>query len=501
MLSKFSKLATYRGIVPVWTKYNFSEAAPPLNDGEEPRFLEMLHQFFDEAGELANIPKDKLELYKQCDMVLKVRLPLIRDNGKIEFIPAYRAQHKRHRLPTKGGIRFNESINLQEMEGLAALNTIKCAVCDLPFGGSKGGIAINPRKYSPREIEDLTRRYTLELAKKNFIGAAIDVPGPDFGTSAREMAWMKDTYMAIQGHTDINALACVTGKPISQGGIHGRSEATSLGVFYAAREFIEDKEFMDKLGLTTGYKGKTFILQGFGKVGYAIAKKMVSAGAKLIGVVEADGSLYNEHGIDPDKLYRYRTLKQTIASYPIGDAFSDDRVMYMKCDILIPAALEKAIHKDNADKIQCKLLIEASYGPTTYLAEQILLKKGIAILPDVLVAGGGLVVSYFEWLKNIDHRRPGRLGKRWEEKAKLNLIKLIESKVGIKFDLQGKHAELLKGPEEIDIVESALEDVMANAVKTVRKTAAENNTSLRLGAYIDAIRKIHRCYEDAGLTI
>jgi glutamate dehydrogenase (NAD(P)+) len=501
MLSKFTKLANLKGMSPLWSKYCFSEAKPRVLDDEEPRFLEMLHNYFDAAGELTKINKDKLELYKQCDIVIKLRVPIIRDNGKIEFIPCYRAQHKRHRLPTKGGTRFSDKVNLQEVEGLAALNTIKCAILELPFGGAKGGIAIDPKKYSAKEIEDVTRRYTLELAKKNFIGAAVDVPGPDFGSSAREMAWMKDTYMNFQGHHDINALACVTGKPLSQGGIAGRSDATSLGVYYATKEFLENPIFCETYKINPGYKGKKLIVQGFGKVGYGIAKNMVKGGAKLVGVVEAEGSIYNPNGIDPDKLYRYRTLKQSVVTYPIAELYKDDSVFYKECDILVPAALEGAIHKGNAHKINCKILVEASNGPTTFLAEEILTKRGIAVLPDILVSGGGLVVSYFEWLKNLDHMRPGRMSKRWEERSKTNLLKLIESKSNIKFDLEGKHAELLRGPNESDIVETALEDAVGSAVKTITKKAKDRGISLRMAGYVDAIEKLHQAYEEAGITL
>ena len=234
--------------------------APKIED--EPRFLEMVHQYFDIAGSFTTVPKDKLEIYKQCNAVLKVRLPLIRDSGKMEFIPAYRAQHKHHRVPVKGGTRYSEHIDLQEVEALSCLMTLKCAVVELPYGGGKGGIKIDPTKYSPRELEDLTRRYTLELARKNFIGAAIDVPGPDMGTGAREMSWMKDTYSVFYGHNDINATACVTGKPLSQGGIKGRVESTGLGVYFAIREFLKNEDLLKKYGIKgNGFEGKTFIVQ------------------------------------------------------------------------------------------------------------------------------------------------------------------------------------------------------------------------------------------------
>lgn len=462
----------------------------------------MVQQYFDLAGSYTNIPQDKLELYKQCDVVIKMRLPLIRDDGTIEFIPAYRAQHKHHRLPVKGGTRYSDHIDLQEVEALSSLMTLKCAVVELPYGGAKGGIKINPRNYSAREIEDLTRRYTLELAKKGFIGAAIDVPGPDMGTGTREMAWMKDTYMVFYGHNDINAVACCTGKPLSQGGIAGRTESTGLGVYYALREFLKDKELLNAHGVKeTGYKGKSIIIQGFGNVGYYAANYMTADGAKITGVVEYDGSIFKPDGIDPDALLKYRQEKGTIVGFPGAESFKDDTAFYKECDILIPAAVEKSVNKFNADKFKCKIMAEAANGPTTLAGEEILQSKGVLILPDILLNAGGVTVSYFEWLKNLDHMRPGRMIKKWEEKSKLNLLQVIKEQTKLAINIEERHKDLLRGPGEVDIVYSGLEEVMCSAVEETKDTSKNLGVSLRIAAYVNAINKVHLTFEESGFGL
>jgi glutamate dehydrogenase (NAD(P)+) len=487
------------------SKYNFVsiKGRPVDPEQTEPRFLEMVKNYFDEAGKYTNIPPDMLELYKNCNTVLKVQFPLVRDNGKIEFIAAYRAQHKHHKLPTKGGTRYAPTVDIQEVEALACLMTLKCAVVELPYGGAKGGIRIDPRHYSARELESITRRYTLELAKKGFIGAGIDVPGPDLGTGTREMSWMKDTYKTFFGQSDINCEACCTGKAISQGGIKGRTESTGLGVYYAIRELINDPAIAAKAGVTTGVAGKSFIIQGFGNVGYYASKYLTENGAKLIGVVEWDGSIYNKDGISADELEEYRKKHRSIMGYPgASEQWKHDGAMYQECDILIPAAIEKSVNKFNAERINCKILAEAANGPTTMAGEQILNRKGVVILPDILLNAGGVTCSYFEWLKNLEHVRPGRLVRRWEEKTKRNLIKVISQKTNTpETALTDEQANLLRGPGEIDIVYSGLEEVMCQAVEETKQTSARLNCSLRTAAYVNAIEKIHKCYADAGITL
>ncbi|KAL4427365.1 hypothetical protein ABPG74_002336 [Tetrahymena malaccensis] len=469
----------------------------------EPKFLEMVHQYFDAAASYTRISPDKLNYYKKADCVVKFTIPLVRDDGTIESIEAYRAQHKLHRLPTKGGTRYAKDINIQEVEALSCLMTLKCAVVNLPYGGAKGGIGFNPKQYSAREIESLTRRYTLELAKKGFIGAAIDVPGPDLGTGEREMSWMKDTYQTFFGHKDINAHGCVTGKALNQGGIRGRTESTGLGVFYCTRDLLNDKPLMEKFGVEPGMKGKRFIIQGFGNVGYWAAKFITEYGGIVTGIAEWDGSIYNSKGIDIEDLYQYKLNKKGIKGYPRAEeAFDNEDAIYKECDVFIPAAFEQTVNKNNANKFNCKVISEAANGPTTMAAEEILTKKGVVFFPDILVNAGGVTVSYFEWLKNLDHMRPGRLTRKWEEKSKLNLLHVISDITGLKLhQLEEKHKNLLRGATDKDIVYSGLEEVMSVAVKETKETCLELHCSMRIAVYVNAIRKVHQHFEVAGMPL
>lgn len=305
---------------------------------------------------------------------------------------------------------------MQETEALSALMTLKLSVHNIPYGGAKGGVRIDPRKYSERELLRATRRYTLELAKKNFIGAGIDVPGPDLGTNEQIMNCMKDTYTTLYGEKDVNSVGCVTGKSVSQGGIEGRTESTGLGVFYGVREVCNNEHLAQKFGFELGLKDKTFIVQGFGNVGFYASKFLTQAGAKLVGVVEWNSSVYDPEGIDPEELIAYKNKSKTLAGYPKGVTFDEKEnfieAMYNKCDILIPAAVERSIHMGNADKLQCRILCEAANGPTTVGANEILEKRNILILPDLVLNAGGVTVSYFEWLKNLEHKQLGLLIRR-----------------------------------------------------------------------------------------
>ena len=286
---------------------------------------------------------------------------------------------------------------MQETEALSALMTLKLSVHNIPYGGAKGGVKIDPRKYSERELLRATRRYTLELAKKNFIGAGIDVPGPDLGTNEQIMNCMKDTYTTLYGEKDVNSVGCVTGKSVSQGGIEGRTESTGLGVFYGIREVCNNEALAEKHNFELGVKDKTFIVQGLGNVGFYASKFLIQSGAKLIGVVEWNSAVYNEDGIDPEDLIAYKNKNKTIAGYTRAVSYGANEnfmeVMNNKCDILIPAAVERSIHLGNADKLQCKILGEAANGPTTVGANEILEQRNILVIPDLVLNAGGVTVS------------------------------------------------------------------------------------------------------------
>lgn len=385
----------------------------------------MVKLHFENAARHSKVDRSMLDVIRECNAVVRFNVPLRRDNGDLEVVTCYRAQHSHHRLPVKGGTRYALNMNLQECEALAALMTFKLSVHDIPFGGAKGGIRIDPKKYSERELEQVTRRYTLELAKKGFIGPGVDVPGPDMGTNQQTMTWMKDTYSTVYGEKEINADAVTTGKYLNQGGIDGRVESTGLGVYYGLRTLLDDPSFVKQVDMTTGIEGKTFGIQGFGNVGYWAAKFFHQDGGIITTVVEHDCALHKPDGFDPDELENYKIQNGTLKNFPTATEYDESNpqaFMEKKMDVLIPAAVEKSLHRDNAANIQAKIIGEAANGPTTVLAEEILMNKGAIIVPDLILNGGGVTVSYFEWLKNLSHVAPGRLSKRWEEQSKRSLF-------------------------------------------------------------------------------
>jgi glutamate dehydrogenase (NAD(P)+) len=424
----------------------------------------------------------------------------VKYGNQVKVIEAYRVQHSHHRLPTKGGIRYSLHVDQDEVMALAALMTYKCALVDVPFGGAKGGIKISPRNTSPEILENITRRYTSELVKKNFIGPGIDVPAPDYGTGEREMAWIVDTYMTLRPG-EIDGYACVTGKPVSQNGIKGRTEATGRGVVYSLNEVCSYKDDMQQLGLEVGLDGKRVIIQGLGNVGYHTGRIIQEYGAVVIAVAESDGAIYNEKGIDVEALHKYRIEKKSVKGFPGGKYIADSiSALELECDILIPAALERQITEVNAPRIKAKIIAEAANGPITPGAEKILLKKGTMIIPDIYINAGGVTVSYFEWLKNLSHVRFGRMQKRYEEKHQSNFIKLVEDLTG-KSVPKSRIDSLIHGADEIDLVNSGLEDTMINAYRDIRefKKRKRNVTDLRTAAFAVSINKIRDSYYTMGI--
>ena len=466
----------------------------------ESSFFDSVNKSFDKAAAHTNIPKGLLAQIKVCNSVYQMAFP-VKIGNQFKVIEAFRVQHSHHRLPTKGGIRFSNMVNQDEVMALAALMSYKCALVDVPFGGAKGGVKINPREFTPKQLEKITRRYTTELIRKNFIGPGLDVPAPDYGTGAREMAWILDTYLTFN-HGEIDGPACVTGKPINQNGIRGRTEATGRGVFYGIREFLDNAEDAKKIGLTKGIEGKTMVIQGLGNVGsYTGLISQEEGGAIVVGVSEYEGTIYSKDGIDIRKLVRYRNDKGTILGFP-GTSTLDNRDDWMgiDCDILVPAALESQIRKDNCRKVKARLIAEAANGPITSEAEEILLKKGVVIIPDMYLNAGGVTVSYFEWLKNLSHMRFGRIDKRFDSRTYSNLVNLVERQTDKK--LSDKEKQLLtRGAEEVDLVRSGLEETMVTSYHQLREIWKRKRSiqDLRTAAFISALNKIANDYIRLGV--
>lgn len=463
-------------------------------------FFKNVENYFDNAAKHTNLPKGLLNQIKSCNAVYSMRFPVKMGTGDYEVIEAYRVQHSHHRLPTKGGIRYSDGVTQDEVMALAALMTYKCAIVDVPFGGAKGGVRIIPRNYTEEQLEKITRRYTTELMRKNFIGPGIDVPAPDYGTGSREMAWIADTYATFH-HGEIDASACVTGKPEKQNGIKGRTEATGRGVFYALREACNYEADMAKIGLTTGIEGKTMVVQGLGNVGYHAAKISVDEGGViLIGVAEYEGSIHKADGIDIDELMAFRKETGSIIGFPGSTALETrEAALELECDILVPAALENQITEKNAARIKAKIIGEAANGPVTYDADLILREKGVIVIPDMYINAGGVTVSYFEWLKNLSHMRFGRMEKRFNQTAYDTIGNVIENATGKR--VSERDRRLLRGAEEIDLVRSGLEETMVTAYQQIRDIWAENPAieDLRTAAFVNAIEKISSDYISLGI--
>ncbi|MCL6258354.1 Glu/Leu/Phe/Val dehydrogenase [Aquiflexum sp. TKW24L] len=455
--------------------------------------------FVDEAAKHMDIHPGLLEQIKECNSIYKFHFPIRNDDGTYETLTGFRIQHSHHKLPCKGGIRYSDHVDEEEVKGLAALMTYKCALVNVPFGGAKGGVSLDPKKYTANQLERITRRYTSELIKKKFIGPAIDVPAPDYGTGAREMAWIVDTYEAFNPEV-INAKGCVTGKPLSQHGIDGRTEATGQGVYFGIREAVGVAEDMAKLGLSTGLRGKTVIIQGLGNVGFYSAKYLSEAGAKVIAVAEWNGGIFDEKGINIESLKKYQTQTGGFKGYSSGVFVEKSKeLLTYACDILVPAALENQITKDNAAKIQAKIIGEAANGPVTQEAEKILLEKGIMIIPDMYLNAGGVTVSYFEWLKNLSRVSFGKLEKRYDQEKYRKLLGTIENATGEEFTDDEKEG-LIRGASERDLVLSGLEETMVNAYHAMNKVRQEKNIkSLRTAGFILALERISVSYMDLGI--
>ena len=462
-------------------------------------FFQSVEKSFDKAAEFTDWDPCILEQIKACNSVYQMRFP-VKIADKVEVIEAYRVQHSHHKTPCKGGIRFSLAVNQDEVMALAALMTYKCAIVNVPFGGAKGGIKIDPKKYSDYDLEKITRRYTAELIKKKFIGPGTDVPAPDYGTGAKEMAWILDTYVAMHPG-EIDAAGCVTGKPVSQGGVRGRTEATGLGVFFGLREVCNMPDVMKKVGLTTGVKDKRVCVQGLGNVGYHSALFFQQAGAKIVGLAEYEGAIWCNEGLDIDTVVAHRKSTGSIHNFPGATNFEKSSdALEMECDILIPAALENVINGENAGRVKAKIIGEAANGPLTPDADETLAQKGIVVVPDMYLNAGGVTVSYFEWLKNLSHVRYGRMEKRFTENMNHHILGQMEELTG-KTVSADEREFIMHGADEVDLVRSGLEETMIMATREIMDiwNANPNIPDMRTAAYVCAINKVATSYAELGI--
>ena len=462
-------------------------------------FLGSTNKLFDQALSYTDISPDLALRIRVSNSTYTINFGVkLRD--KIHTFTGWRSVHSEHFEPAKGGIRYDINASQEEVEALAALMTYKCAIIEVPYGGSKGALKINPKDWTKAEIEKITRRFAQELIKRDLIHPAQNVPAPDVGTSANEMAWIADEYRRIYP-TDINALACVTGKPTEKGGLVGRAEATGRGVQYIIREFFRHDDDYLKAGFRDGLKDKKVSIQGLGNVGYHAAKFLQQEDeCRIVCVMEYNGAILNPDGLDIEKIKQHYLEHGIFEGCPEGKFEPNtSELLCMECDILIPAAKENVIDEFNAKEIKAKLIVEAANGPITFEADEILNKRNVTIIPDIMANAGGVAVSYFEWIRNIRHIRFGRLEKRRNAFQFETLIAAIETMTGK--DMPEKFKEqFIEGANEIDLVRSGLDDMMREAYQKVRQSMIENKIpNLRTAAYKVALDRIAISYDTIGL--
>ena len=460
-------------------------------------FKDNVNLHVDKSAKLLNFSDDLLEHLKSTHSLIKVNVGVVLD-GKINNFTGWRAVHSEHILPTKGGLRYLETVDQDDTEALASLMTYKCAIVNIPFGGAKGGLKINPKNYTMPQLREITKAFASKLINKGFISPALNVPAPDVGTSEREMEWILETYKTLKPD-DINYRGCVTGKPLHRGGIAGRTEATGRGIEEVVREIFRHEDVVKEAGLKNELKDNEIIVQGFGNVGSNLAKHLYNRdNAKIIAIGEFDGYLYNKKGIDINALIEFYKTNKTINNPKLGKFKNNpSELLELDCDILIPAALENAITIDNVDKIKTKLIIEAANGPISFEADQKLFEKGVMIIPDIYVNAGGVVVSYFEWVKDISHIRFGRVEKRFQEQKILDIIDLIDKKTNTKTDFD-TIKKIIHGADEEDLAFSGLEDSMRNAFIEIYNAKKQIKKSFRESAYYVSLKKIRNFYTVEG---
>jgi len=471
-----------------------------MSSSKQTSFLENVNLCFDRAAAAIELPSGLAQQIRTCNAICEVKFG-VELRGGYEVFTGWRATHSEHVLPVKGGIRYATFADQQEVEALAALMTYKCSIVNVPYGGSKGALKIDPKKYTQDELEHITRRFTQELDKRGFIGPGLNVPAPDMGTGQRMMAWMADEYQRLHP-TDINSRGCVTGKPVHFGGIQGRTEATGRGVQYGLREFFRNPDDVKDAGLEGILEGKRIIVQGLGNVGYHAAKFLEEEdGAKIIAILERDGALMHEDGLSVEEVFAHKQEKGCMEGFP-GAQFvpGGAELLEHSCDILVPAAMEGVITQENAGNIKAKVIAEAANGPVSYEADRILNEKGVFILPDAYLNAGGVTVSYFEWLKNLSHVRFGRMDRRYEEAQGQAILDVLEQALGKPVEGEARDS-LLTGPDELTLVRSGLDDTMREAYGEIRETHLSNDkiNDRRTAAFALSIKKIAAIYESMDL--
>jgi glutamate dehydrogenase (NAD(P)+) len=416
-----------------------------MHELDTPTFRLAVAQF-DQAAEAMELDQNLRERLKLPQRSLIVSLPVKMDDGRVEVYTGYRVQHDSSRGPTKGGIRYHPDVNLGEVAALAMWMTWKCALADLPYGGAKGGVAIAPKQFSRPELQRLTRRYAAEIFP--LIGPDKDVPAPDVGTDAQVMAWIMDTYSQQVGYS---VPGVVTGKPLSIGGSLGREEATGRGVVYVTLEALRH--------LKLDIRNTTVVIQGFGNVGAHTARIMQECGARVIAVSDVQGGIFNPKGLDiPELLTLYKTKGQSLRNTKLGDWLSNDELLQLDCSVLVPAALSEQITEHNAAKLRCRILAEGANGPTTLEADRILQDQGVFIIPDILANSGGVIVSYFEWVQDVQRFF-------WKET-----------------DIQER-----------------LQDILISAFHRTLQFSVSKKTSMRMAALISGIDKVAQAHLHRGL--
>lgn len=400
---------------------------------------------FDRAADILRLEDGMRELLKHPKRQMIVSIPVKMDDGSLAVFEGYRVQHNIARGPAKGGIRYHPNVTLDEVKALAAWMTWKCATVNLPYGGGKGGVRVNPKTLSPTELERLTRRYATEIAP--IIGPDRDIPAPDVYTDAQTMAWIMDTMSMFKGHTE---LGVVTGKPVELGGSRGRREATARGCQFTIREACRIK------GLALNQA--RVVVQGYGNAGSAVARLLHEDGARIIAVSDSRGGIYNPQGLDPLAVLAVKKETGSVVNFSEAEVISNEALLELECDVLIPAALENQITLQNADRIKARIIAEAANGPTTPGADRILFDKGIFVIPDILANAGGVTVSYFEWVQDL-------YGFFWDETE----------------------------------VNARLEQIMTRAFADVFREAEKHRVDMRTGAYVLAVARVAEATRVRGI--